>query len=107
MANPKVDIQITANEGLAVIGIRIPRSTAAADIDAVVNRLMGEIARIDKQDPQKLAQSLYTAREQAHNQTTLGWVFRYRYTDPDFPEKLDKALRSIPVIDSANTRTLN
>jgi hypothetical protein len=102
-----VSIQVTAQKGLALIGVGFARSMDPQELKPVIARLAAEIARIEVLDMLTIAELLDADKEVVNELEHIGWVFRYRYSDPKFPTKLSRAIAGIVVIDDANKPTLN
>ena len=77
MSKPKIDFDVieTGERGLAVIGARFPRLTDHRDIEGVTQRLIAEIAAIDKRPQNFIAEAIVENQERADTIDKVGFTF--------------------------------
>src|ERR1700722_18684512 len=92
---------------VAEVTIRFPKATTEPDLNALMHRITGVIARVANVDHQTVATELLTSSDRQEDELGFTITLQREYTDPAFPKKLNDALASIDVIDSPNAPTMN
>lgn len=90
--NDRVNVRIAAHKGLAFIGIGFVRLSDKSILDLLLPLLVLAISRIELLDGDLIAEALRKNTETIFIEEHVGWVFRYRYTEPTLPEKLRRAI---------------
>jgi len=99
---PKVTFSITATDEAAIISFEFALSNNPKAVALLINKLMGEIARIDNNRPMdSFARELHRNREIVKAVDSITWVLNYKFLNPDFPKALIRALTPFAVVDSA------
>ena len=79
-----------------MLGVRVSRAITKNDLDAFIAKVVEAFAYVEGVESVEMKRLLAPNQQSADNERTLGMVFKRNYTDPDYPEKLDRALRREP-----------
>ena len=92
MSDSDFAISLAARNGLLFLRVRVSR-TSVADFDAFMAKIVAAFANVEGMDEQQMKSLLMQARQTADDEASLGFVIKRKYSDPDYPEKIDRALR--------------
>ena len=89
------EISVRADNGVVFVGVRVPGSANRDDIEIVMIRIAGAFASVERLDEQQMMGLLFNDRTRSQSKTASGFVLRREYSDPEYPIKLDHALKQL------------
>jgi hypothetical protein len=96
MSAADFEISLAARDGLLALRVCVSRSTGRNGLDAFMAKVIDAFAYVEGVDSAKMKILLARNRVNADDERTVGFVLKWKYTDPGYPAKLDEALRGGP-----------
>jgi hypothetical protein len=96
MSAPDFEISLVARDGLLALRVCVSRSIGRNDLDAFMAKVIDAFAYVEGVDSAKMKILLARNRVNTDDERTVGFVLKWKYTDPGYPAKLDEALRGEP-----------
>jgi hypothetical protein len=89
------EISLVAEGGILFIGVRVPESASEADIEIVITKLVEAFASVEHLDETEMQHLLFDDLSDAIPEAAPGFIVRRPYTDPQYPAKIDSALKRL------------
>ncbi len=96
MSRPDFEISLVASNGVLMLRVRVSRSTSESDLNAFIAKVIAAFAYVEGVDEHEMQNLLTQNQETSDDANAVGFVFKRNYADPDYPTRLEKALRGEP-----------
>jgi len=92
---PQFEISILTGDGVVFVELRVPALARQSDIESVIVKLVEAFATVERRDEEEMQSVLFDGGSQSPGDEPLEFIFRREYSDPQYPVKLDCALRRL------------